>query len=62
MYEVELDVFSGRPNPRWLLTPTEAAEFTQRVLDGATPAVPVDVSEGNLGYRGFHSPRVRSRS
>lgn len=53
MYEVELDVFSGRPNPRWVLTPGEAAEFSQRVLNGTTPAVPVDVSEGNLGYRGF---------
>lgn len=53
MYEIELDVFSGRPNPRWVLTPSEASEFTQRIRDGVTPVMPVEESSGSLGYRGF---------
>jgi hypothetical protein len=36
-----------------VLTPQEAAEFTQRVRDGSTPTAPIDVNEGILGYRGF---------
>ena len=48
---VELDVYSGRPNPTWTLTAQEIDELTQRLQKLATlPAVP---SVGNLGYRGF---------
>lgn len=53
MYEVELDIFSGRPNPRWTLSPAEAASLTQQILDGVTPVVPADVTDGRLGYRGY---------
>jgi hypothetical protein len=53
MYEVELDVFSGRPNPRWVLTPAESRQLTGRVRDGTAPVVPVSMDAGNLGYRGF---------
>jgi hypothetical protein len=48
---VELDVYSGRPNPTWTLTAQEVAELTQRLQKLATlPTVP---TVDNLGYRGF---------
>jgi hypothetical protein len=51
--EVELDVFSGRPNPRLGLLPHQAREFTnilRRLLRQRKHAVP---PEQGLGYRGF---------
>lgn len=50
---VELDAFSGRPNPRWQLPESDAAEFTRLIADlqpslGAPPPRPP-----GLGYRGF---------
>ena len=48
--EVELDAFSGRPNPVWALNAAQAREL-QALLDGATEAVAAPF-EG-LGYRGF---------
>lgn len=53
MYEIELDIYSGRPNPRWYLTAREGLELEQRILDGVVPAVPSAVTDGRLGYRGF---------
>src|SRR5688500_12967848 len=53
MFEVELDIFSGRPNPRWTLEPAEEAELIQRLLDRSVPTAPVTISDGKLGYRGF---------
>ena len=53
MFEVELDIFSGRPNPRWTLSPAEEAELIQRLLDRAVPLAPMTISDGKLGYRGF---------
>lgn len=52
MFEIELDIFSGRPNPRWSLTTSEDREFLTRLLDGAVPLAPISTS-GGLGYRGF---------
>ena len=49
---VELDAFSGRPNPSWTLAPAEAKEFARRLRD-------LPAAEGSraaperLGYRGF---------
>ena len=50
---VELDAFSGRPNPRWQLTEREAAELAQ-LIAGLEPApgAPSPRPPG-LGYRGF---------
>ncbi len=52
MTEVELDAFSGRPNPRWVLTPAEATEFFSLLgrlrPDSRDARVP-----DQLGYRGF---------
>lgn len=47
---VELNIFSGRPNPRWTLAGEPLAEIVRRVRMGTT-------TEANppthLGYRGF---------
>jgi hypothetical protein len=53
MFEVELDIFSGRPNPRWSLEPAEERELLTRVLDRAVPVAGVNETDGYLGYRGF---------
>lgn len=48
--EVELDVFSGRPNPRWTLMAGRAAELGQLIRD----LEPADRPKPpGLGYRGF---------
>jgi hypothetical protein len=52
MFEIELDIFSGRPNPRWTLDADEGEEFLTRLLDRTVPIAPLRSSEG-LGYRGF---------
>jgi hypothetical protein len=48
---VEVDLFSGRPNPGWVLSPPEAAELLARLRalapGGEPPPAP------GLGYRGF---------
>ena len=49
--EVELDIFSGMPNPTWLLVGPDAQNFATR-LAGLTRVPAQDVC-GNLGYRGF---------
>ena len=49
---VELDVFSGRPNPRWTLDEDSAAslrELLSRLTVAAGPPPP----QPGLGYRGF---------
>ena len=49
--EVEFDVFSGMPNPTWVLTDAEADSFVAQV-SALPPTAPAKLS-GNLGYRGF---------
>ena len=53
MFEVELDIFSGRPNPRWTLDAAEESELITRLLDRSVPIGPVAITDGKLGYRGF---------
>lgn len=48
---VEADLYSGRPNPNWSLTPEEVAQLVQRI-DGLAPAAGVE-PPGHLGYRGL---------
>lgn len=48
---VELDVWSGRPNPTWTLSLEEGAELEKR-LHGLEPAERGKELPG-LGYRGF---------
>ena len=62
---VILDIFSGLPNPSWLLSASEAAELERRLLN-LKPAPPSSASEPpGLGYRGFivesnDEPRIDS--
>lgn len=52
MITVELDIFSGNPNPRWALSDAEASDLLDRVMaDRSLAAPPKQV--GSLGYRGF---------
>ena len=53
MFEVELDIFSGRPNPRWTLDEREEAELIERMSDRTVPFVAPMDTDGYLGYRGF---------
>lgn len=55
---VELDVFSGRPNPGWPMTPAEALGLWA-MLNRLLPTNPVEAPPG-LGYRGFIVHRVLS--
>jgi hypothetical protein len=57
----EIDMFSGRPNPAWELTPEEAAELNTRTRT-TTAAEPISASvpEGVLGYRGVVVTRAES--
>jgi hypothetical protein len=50
--QVELDVFSGRPNPHWTLTSQEASEFVRLLRTLPQQKVEGSVKEG-LGYRGL---------
>jgi len=53
---VEIDIFSGRPNPAWELTEAERTELERRMASlRPSPRLPIDFP---LGYRGFlvHDP------
>jgi hypothetical protein len=49
--EVELDIFSGVPNPTWSLTDAEADSFMKQLA--ALPRTAPRQLSGKLGYRGF---------
>jgi hypothetical protein len=49
--EVELDIFSGMPNPTWVLTDAEADSFMRRLA--AVSGTSAGELSDNLGYRGF---------
>jgi hypothetical protein len=49
---VEMDIFSGRPNPTWKLTPEQTQELQLKVSDLRRQIVPPRVFDG-LGYRGL---------
>lgn len=55
MLEVELDIFSGMPNPKWLLSDREEKELLDRIIAEPTqisPAYTLD-EQFSLGYRGL---------
>lgn len=62
--EVMLDIFSGRPNPRWTLSDEQVNDLQARLraLPESTPVIPP-----GLGYRGFivtnpaNDPRLPGR-
>jgi hypothetical protein len=49
---VELDIFSGRPNPRWELDAHDR-DALQRLHAGLSPAGAAAPEPPGLGYRGF---------
>jgi hypothetical protein len=49
---VEVDAYSGRPNPTWTLTADEAVEAQRRLRD-LPIAAGARMPEAVLGYRGF---------
>ncbi len=50
---VELDVFSGRPNPRWELTEQERQRVEKLLSGPPEEADPGTGAKAGLGYRGF---------
>jgi hypothetical protein len=50
--QVEVDVFSGRPNPAWNLSDQEASQFQAKFKSLATSESQKPLYDG-LGYRGF---------
>ena len=48
--EIQLDIFSGRPNPTWTVA-GEAADHLWRLLRELEPTPPKEPPD--LGYRGF---------
>ncbi|MFO1434404.1 MAG: hypothetical protein U1F76_30710 [Candidatus Competibacteraceae bacterium] len=48
---VEVDIFSGRPNPVWTLSDVEAAAFIKKL--SALPPAPAKMLSNPLGYRGL---------
>lgn len=50
--QVEIDLFSGQPNPFWELTEAEVAEFKARL--NALPASALMAMPELLGYRGLN--------
>ena len=57
---IEVDIFSGRPNPSWFLSTPETKTLEKMIgsLQRAQPRSPVD----ELGYRGFIITFTRSVS
>jgi hypothetical protein len=53
MLQVELDVFSGRPNPTWILSGKEEKELLERVHADPKVMLPTAATNGRLGYRGY---------
>ena len=51
-WEIVLDIFSGRPNPRWILDPGQEADLSMR-LSKLSPGQGLAASLPGLGYRGF---------
>ena len=49
--EVELDIFSGMPNPTWTLTDAETDSLAKQLT--ILPRTSARKLSGNLGYRGL---------
>jgi hypothetical protein len=50
--EIEVDIFSGVPNPRWTVTGETAAELAA-LVDAASAGRQSGVPDLDLGFRGF---------
>lgn len=49
--DVEIDIFSGRPNPTWTLSDTQTASLLEMV--GGLPQSEAGAAPDHLGYRGM---------
>lgn len=62
MLEVELDIFSGMPNPKWILSEAEERELFERLSadsDQFSPVYTLD-EQFSLGYRGLIVRQIKS--
>jgi hypothetical protein len=50
--DIEIDIFSGRPNPTFALRGQKASRLAQ-LLRMPRPAAPAEAGEPGLGFRGF---------
>jgi hypothetical protein len=50
--DVELDIFSGRPNPHWSLSPDQQEQWLAQLRTASVAQDEVPILDG-LGYRGF---------
>ena len=50
--DVELDIFSGRPNPRWSLSPHQQEQWVAQLETTSVARDQIPIFDG-LGYRGF---------
>ena len=62
MLEVELDIFSGMPNPTWVLSRRQEATFVELLSAEPNQISPVTTSAERfgLGYRGLIVRRIKS--
>lgn len=61
MLEVELDIFSGMPNPRWRLSAKQERDLYERVSADPAQVSPIDTPSERfgLGYRGLIVRRIK---
>lgn len=58
MFSVTLDIFSGRPNPRWMLSWDEGQQLLDRIANGGARVVSYDHMIPNLAsIKGFCSKK-----
>lgn len=62
MLQVELDIFSGMPNPTWILNPREERELVARLKADPSLMAPVTAPVAGLGYRGYIVQQVKEAS
>jgi hypothetical protein len=62
MLEIELDIFSGMPNPIWLLTRKEEQELIEHLVADSGQVSPVATTDEqfSLGYRGLIVRRIKT--
>ena len=53
MLQIELDIYSGMPNPTWILTDTEERALLDRIMAKPELMLAPDQSPSVLGYRGM---------
>ena len=57
-YHIRMQIFSGLPDPEWILDETESRSLVDRLLARREAIRPVSDDAGGLGYRGFEVTRL----